>query len=81
MAEEAVPTRSRGGTASDHADMSSDKPGEKPGRRKPEVSSSKDIPLRVSRPLSRGRKAQVMGIRLIFLNRHGHDAARGDGEG
>jgi hypothetical protein len=42
---------------SDYAGMSSDKPGEKPGRRKPKVSWGRIILLRVSRILSRGRKA------------------------
>ena len=42
---------------SDYAGMSSDKPGEKPGRRKPKVSWGRIILPRVSRVLSRGRKA------------------------
>ena len=40
-----------------YAGMSSDKPGEKPGRRKPKVSWGRIILPRVSRALSRGREA------------------------
>ena len=39
-----------------YAGMSSDKPGEKPGRRKPKVSRGRIILPRVSRSLSRARK-------------------------
>ena len=45
------------GMTSDYAGMSSDKPGEKPGRRKPKVSWGRIILPRVSRILSRGREA------------------------
>jgi hypothetical protein len=51
--------------------MSSDKPGEKPGRRKPKVSWGRIILPWVSRYLSGGREAYVMENRLIFLYRHG----------
>ena len=42
---------------SDNAGMSSDKPSEKLGRRKPKVSWGRIILPRVSRVLSRGREA------------------------
>jgi hypothetical protein len=45
------------GMTSEYAGISSDKPGEKPGRRKPKVSWGRIILPRVSRILSRGREA------------------------
>ena len=46
-----------GGIGSANADMSNDKEGEKPSRRKPKVSSRNVNRRRVSRLLRRGRKA------------------------
>ena len=49
--------RTAGRNRSEDAGMSSEKEGEKPSHRKPKVSLSKANLLRVSRTLSRGRKA------------------------
>ncbi len=49
--------RSAGGPTRAYVDTSSDKRGEKPLRRKPQVSCSQVNLLRVSRPLRRGREA------------------------
>jgi four helix bundle protein len=49
--------RSVGDPTSAYVDTSSEKQGEKPCRRKPQVSCSQVNLLRVSRPLRRGRKA------------------------
>ena len=49
--------RSAGGTTRAYADTSSEKQGEKPCRRKPQVSCSQVNLLRVSRLLRRGREA------------------------
>ena len=46
-----------GGITSANADMSNDKEGERPSRRKPKVSSRNVHRRRVSRPLRRGRNA------------------------
>ena len=60
-----------GATGSENADMSNDKGGEKPPRRKPKGFALQDNPRRVSRPLRRSRKAKLMGNRLIFLYHRG----------
>ena len=49
--------RSAGGSTRAYVDTSSEKQGEKPCRRKPQVSCSQVNLLRVSRPLRRGREA------------------------
>ena len=60
-----------GAIGSENADMSNDKGGEKPPRRKPKGFALQDNPRRVSRPLRRSRKAKLMGNRLIFLYHRG----------
>jgi hypothetical protein len=49
--------RSAGGSTRAYVDTSSENEGEKPSRRKPQVSCSQVNLLRVSRPLRRGREA------------------------
>ncbi len=51
------PVRAAGGITSANADMSNDKAGEKPARRKPKVSLRNVHRRRVSRPLRRGGNA------------------------